>query len=179
MSNDQAKDTELDVLLNEYPQSQAKPDPDIKELADYVRSDRQEKLTTASNDAISTSVTTIKDDDALKGLADSEIEDFLQGEGRRDPAISAAFEDRAKNPEAWKSAQNTVKTRLVERELGRAKDETASNVTAAVASARGIQSTEPTETAPYRNSPKEVADITAMSDVEYQQYKNKVAAQSG
>lgn len=171
--------TELDALLNEYPQSQPKPDPDIKELADYVRSDRQDKVNTASNDAISSSVTTIKDDESLKGLADSEIEDFLQGEGRRDPTISAAFEGRETNPEAWKAAQNTVKTRLIERESTRSADQTTNDVTAAVASARGIQSTEPADTAPYRNSAKEVADISAMSDMEYQQYKAKVAAESG
>lgn len=167
--------TKLDDLLDEYKQPNTETlAKDINTLADSVRTTQQKDVVDQTNTAVSDAVAFIKGDKALKDIPDSDVEDFLQGEGRRDQSIRDAFDARSSNPSGWEAARNTIKTRLVDRQTP--KDTTVDDVTAAKASVRGMTTTPPEDTGKYRNSPKEAADISGMSDLEFQAHKRKVIA---
>jgi hypothetical protein len=175
--------SELDELLEEYQTPQpAVPVEDIKELANYVREDKQDKHQQSVNESLSDAASFIGDDDALKDIPESTLnsraEDFLHGEARRDKSIETAFNSRDTNPAGWNAARDGIKARFIERETGESQSQTAEDVAAAKASVRGLSPTPPEDTGPYRNSKKEVADIGSMSDQEFQNYKAKVFAGS-
>lgn len=166
--------TELDTLLDEFKQPGIAPAlaADINTLAENVRTREQNDATKAVADAVTDAVSFIKQDDALKDVSDNDIQDFLEGEGRRDSTINDAFQNRVANPSDWEQARSTVRKRFTEKMT----NTDANDVAAAQASVRGMTSTVPDET-PYRNTAKEVADMTAMSDVEFANHKIKVMAE--
>lgn len=176
MTDQQTSSTELDVLLDEYKQPQAKPSAEINELVGFVREQKHTQEAKVVTDAIADAVVSIKGDDALKDITGDDIQDFLEGEGRRDSSINDAFTNRAANPSGWERALTTVQERLIEK--NRPPDTTADDVAAATAAVRGTSTTPPEDTGQYRNSKKEVADITGMSDTELAAYKVKVLAEN-
>lgn len=174
--------TELDKLVNEYQTPQpAVPVEDIKELASYVREDKQDKQQKAVNESLSDAASFIRDDDALKDIPESTLntraEDFLHGEARRDKSVEAAFNARDTNPAGWNTVRDGIKARFIERETGQSQTQTAEDVAAAKASVRGLSTTPPEDTTPYRNSAKEAVDINGMSDVDFMAHKAKVLAE--
>ncbi len=176
MTDQQTSDesTELDALIGEYEPPGIAPAlaADINTLADSVRTTQQTDAAKAVTDAVADAVKVIKQDDALKDVPDNDIQDFLEGEGRRDSSINDAFQNRVANPSDWDQARSTVQKRFTEKMT----NTDANDVAAAQASVRGMTSTVPDET-PYRNTAKEVADIIGMSDVELENYKQKVIAE--
>ena len=107
----------FDDLLTEFEtKTKTKADSkvlkDFGELADYVRQDRAEKQQASVEKDIEAAVDYVAKD--LKGIPKDTLREWLEGHGARNKALSAAFQNRSSDPQAWNAELEKAKGRIAE-----------------------------------------------------------------
>lgn len=112
----------FDELMNEFERETSKPKPkadskvlkDFSELADYVRQERSEKAQQAVEADIAKAVDFLAESDGLKSVPKDFLREVLEGHGSRNQALNQAFQNRAKDPEAWNKALGQARDRIAD-----------------------------------------------------------------
>ena len=165
---DDAQD--LDSILKEYddqeakpaPQPQKQPDDDVAYLKQFVEQQRVKEV----QSAVSEAANSVKKaaGEAANHIPDYLIEDALHGEARRNPRIEKAFEDRFNNPQGWNKVVEALGKKIAKdlTPTDRKATESWDAVESAVHSSSTSQNT---ETAP--------PDFGKMSDAEFNKWKSE------
>lgn len=165
----------LDELLSEF--NEPEPTPvktpakrdDLGRVVNFVERMEAKEVQTEVDAAISGAVSDIVKDDALKGFDPDIIEGFLHVQAYKNPAFKKAFDNRGKNPAAWKKSVDWARGELSKRKANQPDDAITGDIAAAQASVRGMSTT-----APERPKHLSNKDAMSMSDMEWKRYKDSL-----
>ena len=162
----------LEDLLKEFDQQPTtappKPDSTIERLApliSWAADEMKSKTVQALNKDLDDAVSFLTDAEGLKETPKRFARGYLEAYAVENPAVQTAFQEREKNPEAWKQTLGQVKDAFVKDGSAFKGGSPRSDLEAAVASVRGSSATPPPVTQ------KTAVELQAMSDVAYDDYK--------
>jgi hypothetical protein len=164
-------DASLDELLGEFNEPQtperAKPQGDeLSRVVEFVDDMAAKESQREFNEAVGTAVESIKKDEAAAKYPDRMIRGHLNALADENPQFRDAFQNRTKNPNAWKKSLEWAGKEFHKDISSLPDDQITSDLEAAQASVRGISNEAPD--APKR---KTSAELTSMGDAEFQAYK--------
>lgn len=158
---------DLDALVEDYKQPEKKADDRLTILETRQAEQDQKAVNTAAKQeydtAISDNVSFIKDGSEIKH-SDTVIKGLVKTLAEEDPVFVNAYNDRIKNPDAYKAAQEGLRDKVKE-EL--TIDPSAAKVVQAHLAADGHSNNEPD--ASKTREGKTDAEIAAMSDLEFEE----------
>ena len=166
-----AQEPSIDELLEEFkvktetPTEQQSKDikaDDLREVVDYVRQDRDEKIKERTDTDVMAAVKVVKGD---LELDDGLVKQILYGRASTDPRFLKAFQMRHENPSAWESVQKAMHKELAST-LTPKTDPNLTDDRAAVEAAVRSQSTGSTE--------EPLPDLGSMSDAEFNEAQRKL-----
>lgn len=81
----------------------------IKPVVDYVNQEKAGKQQERFDTDVKEIADFFSEVDGLKGLPEKLTRAFLEGHAQEDPNFNTAFNNKAKNPEAWKTARGKAR----------------------------------------------------------------------
>jgi len=141
----------LESLLSEYDadpspaEPKEEPNDDIKFIAERLRAQEakaeEERINADINSAVNTITQSVEDLNVTPRV----VEDFIHGEGRRDPRINEAFANRYSKPNDWKQVVNVIADKLRGQYQSQPDPQAAANRQAVAQSVRSASTNAPTE----------------------------------
>lgn len=162
-------ESEFDKLIKEFDNSPANKatanllkslQPVIQVATDELAS----KETARINSDLNAAVAVLKDDEAAKAVPDRLAKGFLRDYSVDHPEVALAWENRAKDPSAWKSKLAEARKAFVEEIKALPANTVRTEVEAAAAAVRNVS------TAETQADSKTPADMMNMSDREWRKY---------
>lgn len=177
-------ESELDTLLKEYetdrtPETKSNGDvgrlvTGLKPVIEYAKN----RMVKDQNDAVQADLDDafkfVTEDENLKGLKSSTVRGFLEAYGIDHPDFATAFQNRGKNPEVWSEALSKGRDWLKEEFSGFSKSSDREDLEAAQAAVTGT-----TDQVPDAKDGPTAVEMFAMSDMDWQKYKDAELAKAG
>lgn len=140
----------------------------IQPVVDYVKEVKAEKQQVRFDTDLKDIMDYFSEVDELKVLPDKLRRGFLEAHAQETPDFKKAFENRAKNPEAWETARESARDAFTELVAELPSSKVRTDVEAAQAAVDGTTEDKPASD----DGPSTVKKIN-MSDYEWRQYKEE------
>lgn len=174
----------MDELLSQVDEETTQPEPAKQEptepkeapldaerlerVESFMEAQQRKESQSQFDDAVASAVKIAKDDDVLGGFSDSMIEGALRLKAGKDKRISRAFENQDEDPKTWEKVLGV----LIREIRGEQEDKPDPELTSAREAVRASVRT-------HSSSPEpEVVDTSSMSDREFEDHSNKLAAKA-
>lgn len=169
-----AKTSDFEKLLKEFESKPADKSADfssvvkgLEPVVSFAKQAMEEKIAEATKKEVDSALSFMTESEKLKKLPPKLIRGYLEATGIEDPSFVEAWKERAKNPTAWKTKLEQVRTEA-EKELGGLGSDIGKDVDAAKAAIGG-------RTEQLSDEKPDPVDLMNMSDSAFDQYKAKLA----
>lgn len=161
---------DMQALLSEFeegtskpaaspPESSATPQVDLSKLKDQVKAELKSEQDNAQ--AIKSLVKTVRGEISPDVFSDEEIEDWLDGQAKRNPQLGQAWMQRSKNPAVWAKIESGLSNKFNGKFKNRIDPDATADRDAVAHAVRGASNKVAAEPAP---------DLSKMSDAELRKY---------
>ena len=105
----------LDALLKEFDGGKPEtPKPtipdDVKPVIEWARSEMTNRQIESVQKDVKDAISFVKEDESIKDLPDKMVRGMLEAHASEDPTFKQAFENRSKDPAAWKAKLAEART---------------------------------------------------------------------